>query len=247
MSLDVLNNPFSLQASIPGAMVQTVPQSSSIFTLRMISTEATASVESQATCKAIKQTLRDWQEIISDRFGTTRAQRQEAFKISLNQEKADADFKEDMQVVEDYKTVKSMIDKDVESIQKGGTKQRYIMLLTDSEARPQAIATIHEEVNSLYVNTIMSAPWNVTMHAEVSPEHAKLAVKRAGTTIMRQVYELALLRNKSTVELKPLTNSLSYYNNYLKMTPSADGKIYSYPVFPESLPAALQVTSGKLF
>jgi hypothetical protein len=96
--------------------------------------------------------------------------------------------------------------------------ERYaVLILQDESGCIQAIASVAKRVESLYVSTLLSAPWNTKMHGKNSPENQVKAVKGAGTALIAHICLLAHEEGKSKIELQPTDNSVTFYEDRLKM------------------------------
>lgn len=119
---------------------------------------------------------------------------------------------------------------------------QFFMLLKDSSERIQALAALTEESRSLHVDILLSAAWNVPMSVSAKVK----AVKGAGTTLMRQIYEYATLRQKQQITLDPVPTAASFYRDHLKMSYDRKDNIFFFTVQKASIPKTLDVPSGNL-
>ncbi len=125
-------------------------------------------------------------------------------------------------------------------------KDHYFLVLYDNEQRVQAIAAVSQKIDSIIVNTLLSAAWNVRMNVSNMGEYKAFTVKGAGTTLMRQVYELARKLNKKRVELTSVQTAMSFYKTHLGMSQTDMSFAFYFDVTQNTIPKALQVTSGSL-
>ncbi len=101
-----------------------------------------------------------------------------------------------------------------------GLSKLSIFMLTDSSDRIQALAAVMQEVDRLFVETLLSAAWNVPLPESYNnPEDQQKIVKGAGTTMMLHIYECARKKNLAKVALISTLASSSFYANHLKMQP----------------------------
>lgn len=229
----VSSNPFQQSISpTPQPPAFNKPHSP-VFTLQCINTKTAADVK-KVYVKTIASTLNDWEDIIKSRL-----------KVSASEE----NFLSDKKMVNAYcdllETTRTYV---AEFERKKEQKFSHIMVLTDSDARIQALAALVIKDNSdrVVVETLISAPWNVPMKSENINEHQHLCIKGAGTTMMRQIYELALVKEKKKVVLRPLDSARSFYVDTLKMKTDEQSVALYYDVSPDNLPEKLQVSSGNL-
>ena len=180
--------------------------------------------------------LNDWEDIMKSRF-------KHGLELDLGSEKSESDQK----VASSYTNLmKSFADHFSELDQIKPKKSRHIMVLTDSDGQIQALASITEKLQRLDVEILISAPWNVPMNSPISEEHQKLRVRGSGTTLMRQMYELAKEKKKKYVQLRPIDSARSFYVDRLKMTPDGWTPAVRYEVSEDLLPEQLVVPSGNL-
>jgi hypothetical protein len=171
--------------------------------------------------RLVKQTISDWQEIVYDRLGRTRLEHQEnPTARSLEEMQADS---------QEAKSYKVLCDEWKKFLKNPVLVDHRIMILTDSEQRIQGLSLISIKTDSIFVKTLMSAPWNIRMHGSNSAEHEQIRVRGVGTTLMRHIYDFATKEQKATIELKPLSGSYAFYKDHLKMTSSvrADGLYFT--------------------
>jgi hypothetical protein len=188
-----------------------------------------------------------WVDIASDRLGQHRIKRQNQGDSKSAPDKAlETIFEDDKQYFNSYKTLAGLVKDDIRDTVANKTNiQRRILVLTDEQSRIQAIATVYVESQRLFVNTLMSAAWNIPMHAEIASEHKPLKVAGAGTTLMNLIYTMAQSYEKPAIQLKPLNGSFSYYQK-LGMSSGFvdDGKekafLCTLQVQKESMPESLK-------
>lgn len=210
---------------------------SPLFSLQHVYTDTAADVK-KVYSKTVAATLSDWRDIITRRL-----------KASEGSIGSDELYLSDKKLVEAYNDLLDTTDTYVtEFIRKKEQRYTHILILTDADARIQAVASLIIKDNSdrVVVETLISAPWNVPMNSEVQSEHKSLSVKGAGTTMMRQIYELAVLKEKKKVELRPLDSARSFYVDGLKMLAGESARAVHFVVSPYSVPEKLHVSSGNL-
>lgn len=210
---------------------------SPVFSLQHINIDVAADIK-KIYAKALAATLNDWRDIITRRvkLGEREIGIQEQFDSDKSLLGAYCDLLDTTAThVEQFLTEKKQ-------------KYTHIMILADADARIQAVAalTVKENAERVVVETLISAPWNVPMNSKIATEHKALCVRGAGTTMMRQIYEFALLKNKKKIELRPLDSARSFYVDTLKMIPSEQSPVVHYVVSPDNLPEKLEVSSGNL-
>lgn len=223
--IPLISNTDSISFQEPKPIVLKDPKKA-VFTLQHVHVNTEAGKKS-ALVKTVREVLNVWRDVMAARFKTTGD---------------DADLK----VAASYESLIDSLDGEAaELLKKSGNKGRHIMILSDSQGQIQAVATLKERVEKIGVDTLLSAPWNVPMKSEVHPDHKKLKVSGAGTTMIRQVYELAKLKEKSKIEMRPIDTARSFYVNTLKMS-GEDGDAAVYFMVTDECPETLNVPSGNL-
>jgi hypothetical protein len=131
----------------------------------------------------------------------------------------------------------------VENLQKkvpATTKEKVIItMLVDDGREIQAIAVTSLKNNELYVNVLLSAPWNVKLFSQVPAPHDTMAVQKAGMTTIRALYQLANLEKAQVLRLKPLQNSYTFYKDACDMLETEEGEFY-YNITPDAVPNKLK-------
>jgi hypothetical protein len=115
-------------------------------------------------------------------------------------------------------------------------------VVQDTDRNIQAMITYTTREKSLFVNLIVTAPWNLKMHAPNMDEHKDMVTKGGGTSLIASVYETAQQQGKEKIHLKPMNGSYTYYKNHLKKT--EDKPEFFFPVsaeVPESLKSSIRV------
>jgi hypothetical protein len=175
----------------------------------VVSRSQILSPEQRQVLNATKRTLSSWVEIASDRLGEHRKKLQNVVQLQAGINEA---FESDKQYFTSYKNVASLAREDINAVlENKADKHRHVLVLSDSNRRVQAIATIFVEQQRVYINTLLSASWNIPMIADIAPVHRELKVKGAGTTLMNLIYKIAQTENKPKIELKPLNGSVTFY------------------------------------
>lgn len=223
--------------------IKTVNSKKNIFNLTVTSI-STEESKRRIILTAISNTVNDWQTIIKNRFINT--QKTNPSWGNSDSLETDDNLIEDSVIIQKYHYLKEKIEHDISAIKVKSKNNYYLMILTDSEQRIQGVASVRIKTNLLFVNVLMTAPWNVPLYSANAPEHKDLVVKGVGTTLMRQIYELAKINKKPTIELNPVPSSLSFYVDHLKMTLSQRRDKVSYVVSEDQIPKALEVESGNL-
>ncbi len=180
-------------------------------------------------------TLVDWKKCIQTRFETT---------VHLYSRRGAEAFN-DENVMSTYNAVVRGIQNDIKKIrEKPGVT---ILILLDSQQRVQSISSLKEKKDQLLVRHLLSAPWNIAMHSPNTPQNQAMAVKGAGTTMMRQAYEFARVKNKASIKIFSFPTAVNFYKNHLKMSLSGDcDRTFYFKVSKEELPESLKVSSGNL-
>lgn len=170
----------------------------------------------------IFDTVKEWQEVMHER-----AQESVTF--------------DDEDVARDYSYYCKKIEEQPEEC------GEFFMLLKDASDRIQALATLTEQTHALQVKILLSAAWNVPMSFSPHAKEKVKSVKRAATTLMRQIYELARKKQKKKIELSSMQSSHSYYRDHLKMKPLARGRLeFYFDVTETETPETLDIPAGNL-
>ncbi len=171
-------------------------------------------------------------------------QKKAYFKITSAEQKRL--IEDDVEVVDGYKTIATSINKTISYIEKGNPLKNSLFLLFDNNQKIQALAAVTEKPNSIYVNSLLSAPWNLKLSSDNDSAHQSLAIRGAGTTMVRQVYEFAKSKNKTRLELFSLHSARSFYTDHLKMIPDEDKFYFKVSQDHSELPPSLNIASGNL-
>ncbi len=220
---------------------QTVSKCTPVFGMRIV-TAATEQNTKSAVIKEIQQVMSTWCTAIS-----AREEKSKKLVSSYPGEFSYSEMaQEDKDVVVTYGMLISSMAADLDIVSQGISNTRTLLVLHDGKQRIQAIAPVEERVNSLYIDTLLSAAWNIPMNGNNTKAYRECVVKGAGTTLMRQIYELAKMRKKEKIELTPARSSEGFYDSHLHMKRKLGSVIRYFDVKADSIPAALQVTSGNL-
>jgi len=144
-------------------------------------------------------------------------------------------FPKDRETVESYKDLLGMFN----MFEDNGTNKR-IQILQDSSERIQGVCTFTINRESLYINQLFTAPWNLKMHAANDEEYAGYTKRGVGTILLANCYKIAQERRLKRLDLKPLDGSLTYYTDVIKMKEDEEEKTLFYTVTDIGLPKGLQ-------
>lgn len=135
---------------------------------------------------------------------------------------------EDRDTVEQYIKIIRLYEDGLDPIIKKakGTANKVLRVAQDGDRNIQAMTGFTVDADQIYLNLIVTAPWNLRMHAPNMEEHKALATKGGGTTLMRSVYQSAQALGKEKLSLKPMDGSYTYYNERLKMEDDPDGSCF---------------------
>ncbi len=206
---------------------------SPIFSLSLLS-HATEGGSAKLITQAANKALDVWTEVMISRTQTSQQ--------TLNAESIE--LTNDLAIASNYQELIKSFKGHLQGIQKD--KKRVIMLLSDESQRIQSLCSLQEKMDKIEVDVLLSAPWNVTMNSQNSAEHKQIAVKGAGTCMMRQIYELAQQKRKKTVELRPIDSARAFYEQVLKMKVASNEKILYFDVDQDKVPEKLK-SSSSLF
>ena len=193
----------------------------------IVLTSATEEKSRKAISSTIIETMRQWKQIMQERA-------------------ADHPTSNDQDIAESYPYFTAKIKENAKKFKDNIPSDCTMIVLTDCDQQIQAVATMRDTVSSLYIEILLSAPWNIPLSQPNKKEHQLIAVKGAGTTLVRQVYELARLKNKSKVKLTSIPTADSFYLKNLKMRAKAASDTLYFNVDPHNIPDSLKVPSGNL-
>lgn len=173
-------------------------------------------VQSLPELHKIRRTLKEWVEVMAERLGHSRAEKYTKPK----------NFEEDAEKFEDFRKVRGFIDlgmgkrtRELESanlsvkanVEDASLDPCVIAFVEDQDGVIQAISSSSIGESEVYVNAILTAPWNQRMHGPVDKDQQCLVTKGAGTRLMAFNYQLAQTHEKPILKLKPLDGSLGFY------------------------------------
>ncbi len=201
---------------------------SSEFTIQTITT-----VEQ---LKVARETISTWKEIIGDRLGQSRLQK------DISSENMEA-FLEDKKTFEKYREVTSYLSDALTQAQtelKEGKplQTRIFIALHNSTQKIQGMAASHIETDRVYLKSLISAPWNIPMHAPLPLEERGLVVKGTGKTLLAKSYALAQETGKAQLQTTPLASAFSFYKS-VGMSFNQDDCLFTFPV-SENVPPSLK-------
>jgi hypothetical protein len=116
----------------------------------------------------------------------------------------------------EYASLKKQMAIDISSLGDNKNPWLSLVLLKDKKDQLQAIASVSEEKNILYVNTLLSAAWNIYP----SWIQSNKRVTGAGTSLMQKICEIAKQKLKSRVEVDATKSAARFYKNHLQWTES---------------------------
>lgn len=181
-----------------------------------------ATPEERAT--SVNKTVKAWKDLSMDRLGNIRRNR-ELYPI-------------DREAVDNYKEVLSMFQ-----VFEDNGQSKKIRILKDETGITQGICSFTVKENSIYVNQLFTAPWNLKMHASNEENYEGLVTRGVGTILLADCYTEAQQKGLKRLELTPLGTSSSYYTDVIGMEKSEKDEILYYSVTdigkPEKLSAQL--------
>ncbi|MBS0604191.1 MAG: hypothetical protein JSS60_04025 [Verrucomicrobia bacterium] len=188
--------------------------------------------------KTAQKTLKTWKEIAYDRLGTMRA----AASQNPSDELAKKLFNEDRQKVVQYEEIVKLFDQGLDSIitKTDESSKKIFRVVRDQDRNIQAMSIFTVSDSGVFLNLVLTAPWNLRMHASNQDIHLTLVSKGGGTTLIRSGYETAQQLGKEELRLKPMDGSYTYYKERLGMIEDPNGDFF-YPV-TEKLPEQLLET-----
>jgi len=188
--------------------------------------------------KAINTTLKAWKEILMDRVGNMRQ-----LHSTENTSETKKKLQEDLEAAESYKELVSRFDTLFSEVfKKNGKSEKGTVsfkALRDQDNNIQALCSLSIKENHVYLGHIFSAPWNLKMNASINEEHKPLVTKGCGTLLIANCYQEAQKWEKAELRLKPLSNSYTYYKDYLGMNEDSQNDEFFYTVNPFKIPEIL--------
>lgn len=189
----------------------------------------------------IGKTVKIWKELVMDRVGESRGKdnrekTEDSHRKRESDEKAASDFKELLEMFNSILKIKKPDDENI------------VKVLQDQDGNIQGMCSAKLEEGSIYVRHLFAAPWNLKMHGAIEESHQSLVTQGVGTILLASLHREGLEQKKGMLTLKPLTGSVTYYRDYLKMQHDASTDRFSYPIaetreFPEPLRVALSKIS----
>lgn len=223
---------FPLQLRIPDLILAPTPhlvEQSHAF-IELPNLEET-SKEAQKIKKTFQKTLKIWKEFLEDRVGVLRAALQE----NPEQEKTlRPQLNDDQRLKEEYLELSSRFkNKCIEPRR----QTCHIIALTDKNGLVQGFCDYEMKettarVHYVYLHTLFTAPWNLRLNAPVPLTHRGVCMKGVGITLFKEVYRHAMVVRCSSIQLKPLPNSESFYENRLHMGRTVDEENHYNLVMP---------------
>jgi len=185
--------------------------------------------------QALKKTLATWKSVLGDRTGISRQQ------AALGGDDSKIKLTEDLETDREYRNLTVSLLMFVNAL--SSYQNNSIMMLVDQNRNIQAIAAVAHNTNALYIRYLISAPWNIKMHAPVPEPQQSLKVQRAGSTLMHALYLQAQEKQVAELRLKPLSISYTFYRDALQMQEDAINSEFYYPV-QKQVPEQLSVMSA---
>lgn len=180
--------------------------------------------------RAAKKTVKVWREYVYERLGKSRiavagAPGDEALKVKLE---------DDRLTVKNYTMVADLA---ADSITK---PTHTIRIVSDtSSSQVQGIGSFSVADKEMEVQDLLTAPWNLPMHADNEESHKPLAVRGAGTVLMHSFYTTAQEMELSELGLKPSSDAVPYYSK-IGMVWDEKRMRFCYPVEKDRVPTKLQ-------
>ena len=197
--------------------------------------------EVEALARSVSRALKEWHEIAYNRLGDLRAEAQTTPSL-LDAVQLDRSLCDSA-----YKTLKIEIQNSLETAKKCSSTAERILFTTDSEQRIQGVLVAYEEMlgseKTLYIKALLSPPWNVAFHSKISPEHQALRVRHAGLALLREAYHVAQQIGATSVTLRPLSNSFTFYQERVGLqwiaNEQPEPSYFKLPVLPNAVPKTL--------
>ncbi len=154
----------------------------------------------QESVKKIKSIVSEWKDLMFTRLTPARLVKdasEENMRI----------FLEDRKVCQDYSDVLGYI--------KGAVQQskECVILCAQKEDRIQGlcVGSIKPSSRELYINGLVTAPWNIRMQSPCDETLAELFQKGVGTRLMLESFEFAAKEHLFKVTATPLASSWDFY------------------------------------
>lgn len=210
-----------------------------LFTLDMISRTDMSVEEGKEAGKIaeLMKKLSRWKEILCDRIDWKKAGWFGSFK--------------DGAIYRDYDHVLCIS----RNIARRWLPNRHFLVLRDLSHRIQGFAIVSEKTNSLVVDTMATAAWNISLENDLGSCLEPFVVCGVGRTLMRQIYELARAKKKKWIKLDTMPTSLGFYQKLgmeqiQRQSPGCFGESYTQfrmqVQVMDSVPKSLVIPSGNL-
>lgn len=215
-------------------------------------------LSSLSDVRKIQTTLKLWKEVVNERLGESR--------VLKNKSTEHNDlFLEDQGTLQNYVSIikfvqthmSRVVGVDKENIKikddqksKAGAGANHdesadhcegeliVQICLDQDKRVQSIGIAHFNNGELYINNLLSAPWNIKMNGKVPEEYLSAITAGAGKTLVRSMYVVAQQKKANILLLTPSKASYGFYN-HLGMTFDSKMSQFFFPVSAE-LPAKLR-------
>lgn len=191
-----------------------------------------STVTSSADVKKVQAAIKLWKEAINERLGNSRAIKNDGIDgINLTA------FQEDQSTVKNYQDITKYIqthltkhkENNKENIKPSEFKKNNmeedskqsanyvdgeaVLQVCSDKNRIQSISVAHINKDGLYVNNLLSAPWNIKMNGKIPEEYLSFVTKGAGKTSLLSLYKLAREKQSKILYLTPSKASFGFYKH----------------------------------
>jgi hypothetical protein len=217
------------------------------FTLFTLSSENIGTKQGKDLAKVIKNQLREWQSVAYTRIALLRQ------KITASPNEVRPQLQEqlahDMLITDEgYTQLRQFVALHLDELAKEANCPRKIVVLTDSSQQMQGVLSVTINTDYVYVNTLLSGPWNnSSMNSPLPLEYKPLVKRGVGKVLMTESYKIAQTYQKSRIELLPLADSESFYQHIGMEKRGSPYVLDVSPYIPKGISVpTIQVVQGNL-
>ncbi len=185
--------------------------------------------------QAVLKTIQAWKGIIQDRVGESRAEHQRS-RTEETGEALGNDLARKAEYIDllgyfDLSLSKYVRDKAIDP------QSRVLVSISveegDVNIQALALCKAYAEKKIVELKYLASAPWNLSMHGANKEENQSLVTRGCGTLLVCDIYRLAQREGLSSLRLKPLPGSESFYLGQIQMLVDEKERELYLDVHPE--------------
>jgi hypothetical protein len=198
------------------------------------------SLADKAQQKLLKGTLEEWRSVAAARYGASNS--------ALTKNPQDVECAKakvaDLAAKEEYFDLIGYYKLAISAASPNANKIFHILYDKNKVIQAVSASTLVFKNNQkeLYVDYVISAGWNLPMHGQFS-DTATVPLKGAGTALMCSAYKAGQLANCTTLRLKPLAKSTSYYTH---IGMQSDQEDFVFVISQNAWPLKLQALVTKI-